>query len=420
MIITTNRTCNFLKTMIIFVLALLLPALLITPQKLMSTPSGKRSTSIESSMQTLKKEIEGNYEMHLSIASLGIAKSVKVFFSSNKNLSKRVYLEVTEAGFKVAREMDGRIDIWKTYEGTGNLPWKIRILKKGNYFRFWVNEVTGHIRGPMGEWEGHFEPWKAYVGLEASRDVEIKSFTVTKLPWLSQHTKPVIPVGPEGSFYEQQVIPGAIMEYQGTYYMYFMAGMKGNQEGASRRTIGVATSKDLKNWNVYPEPLISYKDYPYDNLYVNGAVVTAEGKIAIMFSAQEFPEWKGFMLATTDNPYGPFEPYPDNPVYKHFSHAHEFDLIHVEHPDYRFILFYSGFTTAPKSGPMGDRGYVLYSNDLKHWREHPQNPVFSPQTLDDWDAVHVRPRSLTKIGDTWYLWYEGANQWVPPNSQHHG
>ena len=42
-------------------------------------------------------------------------------------------------------------------------------------------------------------------------------------------------------------------------------------------------------WN----PLISYLDTPYDNLYVSGAVVTDDGRVAIMFSAQKFPEWQG-------------------------------------------------------------------------------------------------------------------------------
>ena len=46
--------------------------------------------------------------------------------------------------------------------------------------------------------------------------------------------------------------------------------------------------------------------------------------------------------------------------------------------------------------------------------------MFGPDTLDDWDAIHVRTRSLTKIGDTWYLWYEGCNTWKPHGKQHHG
>jgi hypothetical protein len=50
-----------------------------------------------------------------------------------------------------------------------------------------------------------------------------------------------------------------------------------------------------------------------------------------------------------------------------------------------------------------------------HWAADPRNPIFSPSTLDNWDAVHIRPRSLNLIGDTYYLWYEGTNTWASPN-----
>ena len=187
------------------------------------------------------------------------------------------------------------------------------------------------------------------------------------------------------------------------------ATRKGLQEG----TIGVAVSPDLKQWEGHLEPIISYLDTPYDNLYVSGAVVTDEGRVAIMFSAQKFPEWQGFMLAMADHPMGPFFQHAGNPVYKHFSHAHEFDLIRAERLQHRYLLFYAGFTPEPQRGLAGDRGYLLYSDDLVNWHPDERNPVFGPETLDNWDGVHVRPRSLNRSGDMWYLWYEGCNTWQP-------
>jgi len=365
-----------------------------------------------------KKKIKGNYELNLVVAKTGSPGAVKVFFSANQDLSKRAYIEISGNVFKVAREMAGSTDFWKQYRGVGSLPWNIRVLKKGNYFRFWVNQATGAIRGPLGEWQGYYEPWEAYVGVEVPAGGVVQSFTVTTLAWLQQITEPVIPRGHQDSFHEQQAIPGAIIEYQGKYYMYFMAGMKGRQEGSSRRTVGVAESTDLRDWSVHPEPVISLgqPNFPHDNLYPNGAVVTPEGKIALMYSAQMFPKWMGFGLAIADDPLGPFREHPGNPVYKHISAAHEFDLVRVDGAAYRYLLFYAGFTPKPPRGPTGDRGYLLYSDDLVNWREDSRNPVFSPETLDNWDATHIRPRSLNKIGDTWYLWYEGCNKWTPPGS----
>lgn len=367
-----------------------------------------------------QKQVTGNYELNLQIDGRTTNESFRLFFSADSDRTNMAFIEVSENEFTIGRKIGDRIDRWKTAKGVAGPPWTIKILKKGNFYRFWVNQATDWMRGPLGEWEKQYEPWQAYVGLELRGKLEVNSFTITTLPWLADLTQPVIPKGPVGSFYEEQAIPGAVLLYRDTYYMYFMAGMKGNQEGSSRRSIGLATSPDLIHWQVLPEPVITYKDFPYDNLYVNGAQLTPDNRIAVMFSAQQFPEWKGFFLATADTPFGPFKAYSKKPVYKHFTHAHEFDLVQTDHPDYRYLLFYAGFTPKPATGPAGDRGYLLYSKDLIHWTPDARNPVFSPQTLDNWDAVHIRPRSLNRIGDTWYLWYEGCNNWAPPQENHHG
>ena len=368
------------------------------------------------------KKIVGNYEVNIEVVEGATSGPIKVYFSANRDTSIFAFIEIFGNTLKVGRELLGKKEIWKTFHGVGDPPWNIRILKKGNFFRFWANDATGWMRGPLGEWEGLFEPVQSYVGTEVPEAGMVKSFTVTTLPWLQEMTQPVIGRGPAGSFYESQVIPGGIIKHQGTYYMYFLAGTFGNQEGSLGRQIGVASSTDLRNWEVQPEPVVKIGDlnFPHDNLYANGAVITPEGKIAIMFSVQSFPSWVGFSLATADHPLGPFETYESNPVYDFGTHHHEFDLVRVDDPDHRYILFFAGFTPNPPSGPAGDRGYLLYSNDLINWTEDPRNPVFGPETLNDWDAVHIRPRSLSKIGDTWYLWYEGANTWTPPVSNYPG
>ena len=359
----------------------------------------------------------GNYELDTTVSGRAASPSAKITFSG-EGPAAQAYLTLDEAGFKVIRESDGERTVLRDCPGIGALPWRVRVLKKGNFFRFWVNDTTGWVRGPLGEWGHTYEPWDTQIGVEVSESCAVESCTVTTLPWLQDITGPVIEKGPAGSHYEEQIIPGAIVEFDGRYYMYCMAGMQGEQEGSSRRSIGVAVSDDLESWEMQPEPVLSHVDFPGDNIYPNGAVVTPEGQVAILFCAQQFPEWLGFMLATSDDPLGPFAPYAGNPVYKHFTEfAHEFDLVRVDHPDYRYIFFYSGDTPWPADDiPRGDRGYALYSDDLIHWREDERNPVFGPQTTDNWDAIHVRPRSLNRINDMWYLWYEGCNVWRPPGT----
>ncbi|MBB15459.1 hypothetical protein CMK22_09305 [Candidatus Poribacteria bacterium] len=363
---------------------------------------------------TKNHKIVGNYEINLEIESSNSKCSHKVLFSANQDLSKLAYLEIKENQFIISRKLGKQVSVWKEYSFDGNFPWKIKILRKGNYFRLWVNQETGAIRGPLGEWENYHEPWESFIGLEVPENTKIEYFNVTSLPWLSEHNKPVIQHGPDGSFYEQQAIPGAILKFNNEYFMYFMAGMQGDQEGSAKRSVGVAISQDLIDWEVQPEPIIKLGDinYSHDNIYPGGAVITPEGKVAVMYATQKFPDWTGFGLAIADQPLGPFTHYTNNPVYKHFSHAHEFDLVHINNEQY--LLFFAGFTPNPARGTAGDRGYLFYSDNLIDWKPDTCNPVFSPETLRNWDAIHVRPRSLNYINNTWYLWYEGCNHWTPP------
>ena len=126
----------------------------------------------------ITKNIEGNYEMNLEIAAVRPNDSVQVFFSAIDNRSKYSFIEITYGEYKIGRYWEGKTDIWKEYTGINSFPWKIRILKKGNYYRFWINGVEGDIRSPMGEWEDIYEPWSADIGIQVPEGALIKSFTV--------------------------------------------------------------------------------------------------------------------------------------------------------------------------------------------------------------------------------------------------
>ena len=92
------------------------------------------------------------------------------------------------------------------------------------------------------------------------------------------------------------------------------------------------------------------------------------------------------------------------------------------------VLFYTGFGGFFKSKdtphPSIDQGGIATSEDLKHWR-FVQHPILrhryneqsgcdplrddcQPNVAQFWDGAFVRPRSLNKVGDWWYCWYEGA------------
>jgi len=376
--------------------------------------SGAAGAASGNSVQRL---IDGNYDLLAEIA----AARGRVTFSGREDWPIEAALELADDSVTlVRRENDTRI-VLKEQNGSGASPWKIRLLKKGNFFRYWVNDVTGWIREPLGVWESdhptrHCEPKRGYLGVETTGG-HIVSCNVTLLPWLPSPSRPVITAGPDGTFKEAHVLVGGIIEHQGIYYQYFSGARFGCQEGGGAREIGVAYSKDLVSWVVEPEPIVKIgakNSWEPTGIYCSGAVVTPEGQVAVMYAAQNFPLWGGFGVAFAEHPLGPFTKYEGNPVYKHYTHAHEFSLVRTDEPGRRYLFFYAGFTDKPARGPAGDRGYILYSNDLIHWEPHQGNPVFGPETLENWDAIHVRPRGLNRIGNTWYLWYEGANHWDPP------
>jgi len=140
-------------------------------------------------------------------------------------------------------------------------------------------------------------------------------------------------------------------------------------------------------------------------IMVNGATRTPDGKFGLTYMGFNGKTWSGIGLATADHPAGPFMKYPGNPVLPTVPGSWE-KVIH-EHTLYRdadrYILFYTGF-----DGKTGDRGGLAYSKDFIHWTEDPSNPVFLTEEANRWDSLHLRPRTLFRHGEYFYLFYEGV------------
>ena len=107
----------------------------------------------------ITRRVTGNYELYTRIVGVEStpsartpvvsAPAARIRFSGSDD-SVSVYLEIDGQGFRVARQAGEDCTILKDYPGGGPLPWEIRVLKKGNFFRFGVNGKTGWIRGPSG------------------------------------------------------------------------------------------------------------------------------------------------------------------------------------------------------------------------------------------------------------------------------
>ncbi len=298
---------------------------------------------------------------------------------------------------------------------------KVLFTRRGNYARARYGSREMWLQGGTGEWYGHYMAEEAVLTVEDRND-ELTGCIYSSLEWLKAPEAPVVSAGEDGTFYEQQIIGGAVIEHEGIWYMYCMSGVKGTEEGAADRVIGLCTSPDLNHWTVHPEPLIApgILGVKGENLYPNACIKTEDGKFVLFFSAQAFPQWIGVYAMISDSPAGPFTLLSGEPVIPplHGRAQHEFDLVKCDLPQGKYLLYLTTFTPGDGKRKPGDRGLLYFSDDLLNWRMDKEIGMFHPETSGGWDCEHVRTRSLTRIGDTWYLWYEGVGYWRTPKSDY--
>lgn len=73
-------------------------------------------------------------------------------------------------------------------------------------------------------------------------------------PWTKQPD--VVPFSPQpGTYYETTASPGQVVRHRGEYLQFFSASRQ--DDGATRRTVGIARTRDLDGpWQVDPEPIV--------------------------------------------------------------------------------------------------------------------------------------------------------------------
>lgn len=238
---------------------------------------------------------------------------------------------------------------------------------------------------------------------------------VYQVPTMKKHPKnPVLSVGPAGSWEENQVFPGAILEEKGTFYLYYIGKDKSDPkiEAGGVNRIGVATSKNLVDWKKYEKnPILDLgPEGSWDSkmMMCGGIIKHTDGKYYLFYSG--FSDWwSGIGVAIGHGPLDPFKKYKGNPIIKPGAPG-EFDCqggFHVftvfRWKDGKYAMLYPGFNG------LYDRGGLATSEDLLHWKSYPRNPVFPGGALGSVDEGHVRPSGVVKVGDTFLMFYEGCH-----------
>jgi len=225
---------------------------------------------------------------------------------------------------------------------------------------------------------------------------------------------PVLSIGAPGSWEENQVFPGAVMEENGKFYLYYIGKDKSDPkiEAGGVNRIGVATSENLVDWEKHEKnPVLDLcPEGSWDSkmMMCGGAIKHRDGKYYLFYAG--FSDWwTGIGVAIADSPLGPFKKYEGNPVIRPGAPG-EFDCrggFHVftvfKQEEGKYAMLYAGYDGSY------DKGGLATSEDLIHWKKYPRNPVFQGGPPGSVDEGHVRPSGVVKVKDTFLMFYEGCH-----------
>lgn len=366
-----------------------------------------------------KGSLAGDWIAQGEIVAAGQPAHATFIFATRPGMKKYLALEVRQDRVELMRHSPSPLSLAQ-YAGAGALPWNLKVWRRGAYYFFEINAVyLGFTFHPSGNLEEEpvtspdIEPQFTHFGVRfpSAGKYLFQKFHASSISFGKRSVVPIISPGLAGSWNQAEVFPGSILRYGQTYYMYLNGTdwTSKSLEGGGHTRTGLSVSNDLVHWTVDPRGVVlglgPKGSWDSTLVMVNGATRTPDGRIAITYMGFDGKTWSGIGLATGDRPEGPFTKYAGNPVLR--ADPNSWDTVIHEHTLYRdgdrYVLFYTGF-----DGHKGDRGGLAYSHDLIHWTKDPANPVFVDEGPYRWSSLHLRPRSLFRRNEYFYLFYEGA------------
>ncbi|MGC1581774.1 MAG: hypothetical protein WA766_09830, partial [Candidatus Acidiferrales bacterium] len=311
-------------------------------------------------------------------------------------------------------------------------PRALRVTRVGASYDFWVDGIfVGNIANPLQErtapprWTDETEPDAGEYGVAFQEQPTgvVRNLTVHPLSLERKYVHNPVLKPLDVAWEEKGIFTGSILKEGGTYFLYYSGTHESPPakdqppEGITRA--GVATSKDLRNWERGPNNPILLEGKPGDwdrALQVGCVVRSPDKRYALLFDGFNGKRWGGVGVAYSNSPLGPFEKYSGNPVLTTGSPG-QFDGEHVhlhtclQLDDGRYALLYTGFGLArdPIKERAGDQGGLAFSSDLIHWEKYVGNPVLSFAPIGTFYDAHLRPKGILKRGEWYYLFFEGAH-----------
>ncbi len=229
---------------------------------------------------------------------------------------------------------------------------------------------------------------------------------------------PIVPRGPEGSWYETYTDPGGAVYHDGLFHI-FHNGFNGWPDSVG---IAYSNSEDGENWTLaQEEPVFVGDELEYVGLTVlaSSVLVEDDGTWVMYFYIWERRTWPGPVKigrATAPAPTGPWTADPE-PILVQGSDS-EWDDYAVSAPsvvktDDGYLMFYTGYqrTQAMIGLAASSDGITWTKYDDPSTTEAPfaeSDPVFMPGEDGTWDDTHVLQPRVVSSPDGLVMLYSGA------------
>ncbi len=207
--------------------------------------------------------------------------------------------------------------------------------------------------------------------------------------------KPVIDVGPKGSWDETHVLDPASIEVDGRVFLYYTA-----VSARADRAVCLAISDDGVNFHKYAQ----------NPVVIGGAPeVVRNGKKFFLYYWKKKPAGTGYQIhcATSTDGCNFQEASPDpilpaGPPGSWDSHTTETPRIFTENG-----LYYMVYCGSDRHNDYPADAGLATSRDLIHWTKYSGNPIFSRGAEGAWDEGAIWFTTVEKVNGVYYMWYEG-------------
>jgi beta-xylosidase len=240
----------------------------------------------------------------------------------------------------------------------------------------WERPHQNHLLKPTLPWEGVYnlakaavirddEVWLYYFGKKGATEMISLARSKDLVEW-NKLGKPIF-THKDSRIPSTRAFPDCVLKHEDTWYMYYDVGVDYSQPNYPNYVIGIATSKDGITWTdsekspvlTGPDP----KSKAWDCAVLQASVVKIGDWFFMLYSGsngKKDDNGMSFGLARAKHPEGPWEKYPNNPVFSQTGKADDFDAVFLQHAcpvqvGKQWRIYYNGWKKVPKSNnrPVG-------------------------------------------------------------------